>query len=127
MLLGNVFAMGLSNSMGTSVNGEILEGIDQLKKFEIMLASDNTWQGVIGDSWPYSDYPPMFNWNIKPGEWSMSVINIKQNVWTHLNGVDNLETCMSENRYKGCGSIFDPISITQNLRHVISISYDFKE
>ena len=31
-----------------------VKGIDELEHVDLMIAANNTWQGVVGDIWPYS-------------------------------------------------------------------------
>jgi hypothetical protein len=30
-----------------------IQGIDKLEKMNLMIAANNTWQGIVGDNWPY--------------------------------------------------------------------------
>ena len=30
------------------------QGIDKLEKINLMIATNNTWQGIVGNNWPYS-------------------------------------------------------------------------
>ena len=31
-----------------------IQGIDSLKHIDLMIAANNTWQGIVGNNWPYS-------------------------------------------------------------------------
>ena len=31
-----------------------IEGIDKLENIVLMIAANDTWQGIVGNSWPYS-------------------------------------------------------------------------
>ena len=38
-----------------------LQDIDKLKKINLLIAANNTWQGIIHKNWPYSKKPPMMS------------------------------------------------------------------
>ena len=31
-----------------------IQGVDKLEKIDLMIAANDTWQGIVGDSWPYN-------------------------------------------------------------------------
>ena len=31
-----------------------IQGVDKLDKIDLMIAANNTWQGIVGSSWPYN-------------------------------------------------------------------------
>ena len=31
-----------------------IQGIDKLEHIDLMIAANNTWQGIVGNNWPYS-------------------------------------------------------------------------
>ena len=34
--------------------GSSIQSIDKLEKINLMIATNNTWQGIVGNNWPYS-------------------------------------------------------------------------
>ena len=32
----------------------LIQGIDKLENIDLMIAANDTWQGIVGDNWPYS-------------------------------------------------------------------------
>ena len=38
------------------------QGIDKLEKINLMIASNDTWQGIVRSSWPYSKGLKISNW-----------------------------------------------------------------
>ena len=34
--------------------GSSIQSLDKLDKMNLMIAAENTWQGIVGDRWPYS-------------------------------------------------------------------------
>ena len=45
-----------------------IQGIDKLEKINLMIAENNTWQGIVGDKWPYSQGKEISKKNSRPPE-----------------------------------------------------------
>ena len=84
-----------------------LEGMDKLKGFRLMIASSNTWQGLIYGRWPYKKVPPIVTGNLASKLISNMDIELEESVWNYSNGEDNFDHCMKENEKDHCKSIFD--------------------
>ena len=83
-------------------------GMDKLKKVDLFIASENTWQGTIGLGWPYSKIPL-----VASGAFSTDVANIiniaiEENIWNYRDGKDDFDDCMSGQHKGKCVSIFVP-------------------
>ena len=85
------------------------QGLDKLEKVHILVASNNTWQGIVGNRWPYSKKAPL---SIK-GTFSTEVISsfivdLEENIWKSRNGSSDFDRCLNDRYLKDCASIFDP-------------------
>ena len=38
------------------ISSSLTQGVDKLEKVHILVASNNTWQGIVGNRWPYSKF-----------------------------------------------------------------------
>ena len=83
-----------------------LQGVDKLKSFNLMIASNNTWQGLVYSTWPY-DIPPVVAKDLVFGKTGQTQIYLKENLWNYRNGEENFNFCMSRNEENHCKSIFD--------------------
>ena len=83
------------------------KGIDKLKKIKLLIASNNTWQGIITDNWPYSKMPPLIEQKFTPNVYKVTFVNMEENIWKFRKGDENFNKCI-ENKDDGkCLSIFD--------------------
>ena len=84
-----------------------LQGVDKLKSFNLMIASNNTWQGLVYSTWPYDKIPPVVAKDLVFGKTGQTQIYLKENLWNYRNGTENFNFCMSRNEENHCKSIFD--------------------
>ena len=85
------------------------KGMDKLEKVRMLVASNNTWQGIVGDRWPYSKNAPLSIDGIFSTEiMSIFMVDLEENVWKSRVGNSNFDACMMDTYLKDCASIFDP-------------------
>ena len=99
-------------------------GVDKLEKLNFYIASNNTWQGVIINDWPYSNTPLLVRGVFSTETTSVIAVDIGKNIWKYREGVSNFDECMNhqpnpDQSMQECISIFDP---TPN-RSVFKIIY----
>ena len=92
----------------TLVLSTSLSGIDKLKKMDLFVVTDDTWQGIIGKTWPYSKFSLALS-----GKFQINVLNvhyayIEENDWKFLEGQGDFDECMDDYQSQNCVSIFDP-------------------
>ena len=80
---------------------------DKLNKVNLFIASENTWQGTIGNGWPYSKIPFLAS-----GAFSTEIVNVinvdlEENIWNYRDGKYNFDDCMNSLHMNKCVSIFD--------------------
>ena len=88
---------------------------DRLSKVSLMLAANNTWQGISFGNWPYSENPPTIYGNLKENMIEITNIKLEENVWNYQNGQDGFRECLQMENKLGCVSIFDPF--TADIRY----------
>ena len=93
-----------------------LQGVDKLKSFNLMIASNNTWQGQVYSTWPYDKIPPVISKDLIFGKSSQTQIYLKENIWNYRNGEENFNLCMRRNEGNHCKSIFDVRTFKNNSR-----------
>ena len=56
MIRGLCYKLKLSNPSNYFMlfAGSSIQSLDKLEKMNLMIATENTWQGLVGDRWPYS-------------------------------------------------------------------------
>ena len=87
---------------------------DRLKKVNVLIASNNTWQGIITNNWPYKA-PPLIGGKFVPDKYNMVDIRLKENLKKFRRGYDDFNQCMKDKDNKKCVSIFDlTINESQN-------------
>ena len=79
-----------------------LEGIDKLKGFRLMIASSNTWQGLVYGRWPYKKVPQIVTGNLASELLSSVEIELEESIWNYRNGEDNFDVCIEENEKNDC-------------------------
>ena len=82
-------------------------GVDKLERLYFYVASDNTWQGVIMNNWPYSKTPLFVNGVFSTETVSSIWVELDENVWKYREGISDFDECM-DHQSKQCISIFDP-------------------
>ena len=86
-----------------------LSGIDKLKKMNLFIATEETWQGVIGKTWPYSKFPLALSGKFQTKVMDIHFAWIEENDWKFLEGKTDFDECMDDdNQSQNCVSIFDP-------------------
>ena len=93
-----------------------LEGIDKLKGFRLMIASSNTWQGLVYGRWPYKKVPQIVTGNLASELLSSVEIELEESIWNYRNGEDNFDVCIEENEKNDCKSIFDTSTFQNDTR-----------
>ena len=95
------------------IDVKINQKMDKLQQFDVFVAAENTWQGIVYNSWPYSQIPLKVSEKVpKPGLGRQLNFKIEENVWKHLKGVDETEDCLQELKVivANCTSLFHPYS-----------------
>ena len=96
------------------------EGVDKLTKIKLMIAAENTWQGIIYNKWFYSTTPPIINADFIPGLSKYYFIDLEEHIWNYKTGNTSFNSCVTKNaKEKNCLSIFDSRSLHVNSRLVI--------
>ena len=93
-----------------------VQGVDQLKGFKLMIASSNTWQGLVYDKWPYKKVPPIFTGELNSLLIAQIELELEESVWNYRNGEDDFDLCMKGNETKQCESIFDTSTFQNDTR-----------
>ena len=81
--------------------------IDKLSRVYLMLASDNTWQGIVFNKWPYSKAPPLIEQKFVTNAYKMAHIHLEENLWKSRNGYGDFNKCVEDKDDEKCVSIFD--------------------
>ena len=86
--------------------------VDKLENLLFFIASDNTWQGVVINDWPYSNTPPLVRGVFSTETRSEISVDLDENMWKYREGVSDFDECMNDGLndqpMKECVSIFDP-------------------
>ena len=82
---------------------------DRLKRVDLFMAAENTWQGTI-HKWPYSKVPPFVTGELDTESYKLIPIEIKkENQWNWRSGISGFDNCMNDGNASECSSIFDPM------------------
>ena len=81
---------------------------DKLKKVDLFIAAENTWQGTIGYGWPYSKIPLTASGAFLKDLISVNYVDLEENIWHYRDGKDDFDDCMNGLQINKCASIFDP-------------------
>jgi hypothetical protein len=92
----------------TLVMSSSTSGIDKLENLLFYIASDNTWQGVIINDWPYSNTPLLVKGVFSVETTSIISVDFDENIWKYREGSSDFDVCMNDQPTKECISIFDP-------------------
>ena len=93
-----------------------VQGVDELKGFKLMIASSNTWQGLVYDKWPYKTVPPIFTGELNSLLIAQIGLELEESVWNYRNGEDDFDLCMKGNETYQCESIFDTSTFQNGTR-----------
>ena len=87
-------------------------GVDKLEQLLFYIASDDTWQGVIINDWPYSNTPLLVTGDFSTETTSLISVDLYENVWKYRKGMYDFNECMNtttnDQPMQECISIFDP-------------------
>ena len=61
------------------MTSSIKHEIDKLTMFKLMIAEENTWQGIIYGRWPYIKVPPIISSDLIPGIVYYNLIDLAEN------------------------------------------------
>ena len=93
-----------------------VQGMDKLKGFSLMIASRNTWQGVVyGEK--YKKAISIVTGNLLSGLIAFVKIELEESIWNYNNGEGNFDICMQENKKNNCKSIFDTSTLQDDTRY----------
>ena len=111
MYNGLCFKMNFSNPLPTSFQNAftlIISSKDQdLKKIQLTIAADNTWQGIIEQTWPYNNIPIVISKTFSPGYLIQTSVKIHENLYKNRNGIVDFDECFNDRLTPQCLSIFD--------------------
>ena len=93
-----------------------LQGVDKLKSFNLMIASNNTWQGLVYSTWPYEKTPPVVTKDLVFGKTGQAQISLKEHRWNYRNGTKNFNLCMCRSEENHCKPIFDVMTFKNDSR-----------
>ena len=93
-----------------------VEGTDKLEGFRLMIASSNTWQGLVYSRWPYKKVPQIVTGNLVSKLISNVGIELEESIWNYRNGEDNFDLCMKGKENDHCKSIFDTSTFQNDTR-----------
>ena len=95
----------------------LVQGIDKLQGFSLMIASRNTWQGVVyGEK--YKKAISIVTGNLLPGLIAFVKIELEERIWNYNNGEGDFDVCMQENKKNNCKSIFDTSTLQDDTRYM---------
>ena len=92
------------------ISSSISNGTDKLEKVNVMIGTNNTWQGIIGNAWPYNKNPLQVTGRFSTEIISTQSIDLKENLYLNRVGEINFDNCMNKHNTQTCASIFDPRS-----------------
>ena len=101
-----------SNTLQFFISSNISKGIDKLEKVSVTIASSNTWQGIVVNTWPYNKDPLQIFGRLSTEVISYQAVDVKENMYINRVGEINFDKCMNENYTQTCASIFEPRSNT---------------
>ena len=93
----------------------LVQGIDKLQGFSLMIASRNTWQGLVyGEK--YKKAIPIVTADLASKLIALADIKLEESIWDYRNGKDNFEVCIQGNVKNDCKSIFDTSTFHNDTR-----------
>ena len=81
--------------------------IDSVRKVHLLIASKNTWQGIVIPSWPYEKAPPIITRKFILNSMAMAIIDLSENIFKNRNGDTDYKKCFNTKKDNKCTSIFD--------------------
>ena len=103
---------------------EKINPIDKLQKINLFVVADNTWQGVIYESWANTKKPKKVIGVFNTFSFDIHYVPIEVTEWTYIKGIGNFQQCLEEQEpiSDSCKSIFFPKSRSVFQK---SINYNF--
>ena len=92
------------------------EGIDELNEVHLLVASNNTWQGIISNYWPLTKSPPLITEEFVPKVMKIIKINLEENMFKYRRGNTDIKRCISDQDDGKCVSIFNSTLIEDKNR-----------
>ena len=93
----------------------LAQGIDKLQGFSLMIASINTWQGLVyGEK--YKKAIPIVTADLASKLIALVDIKLEESIWNYRNGQDNFDVCIQGNVKNDCKSIFDTSTFQNDTR-----------
>ena len=89
------------------VSSSTSSGVDKLENLDFYIASDNTWQGVVIDDWPYSKIPYVVRGAFSTETTTSIYVELEENIWKYREGISDFDECMNDQPMQNCKSIFD--------------------
>ena len=93
-----------------------VQGVDKLKGFTLMVASSNTWQGLVYSRVKYHKAISIVNGDLKSKLIAVVRIKLEESIWNYRNGGGNFDACMQRNENTNCKSIFDTSTFQNDTR-----------
>ena len=93
----------------------LVQGIDKLQGFSLMIASRNTWQGLVYDE-KYKKAIPIVTGELVSKLIAYVAIKLEESIWDYRNGEGNFDLCIQENVKNNCKSIFDTSTFQNDTR-----------
>ena len=91
------------------ISSSISNGTDKLEKVNVLIGTNNTWQGIIGNAWPYNKDPLQVSGHLSTKSITTQQIFLKENIYISRIGEIDFDKCMNEYQdSQTCTSIFDP-------------------
>ena len=101
-----------STSLQFFISSNISTGMDALEKVSVIIASSNTWQGIVLNVWPYNKDHLEIIGRLSTEVISIQMADLKEHMYINRVGEMDFDKCINKNYTQTCASIFDPRSFT---------------
>ena len=112
MQMGLCYKLTISDRISTGFINPLILLISSyslnLKKIQLLIASENTWYGNIERKWPYSNIPPVIRQSFLSGSFPYLTVQMEENHFIHQEGDTDFDKCLMYQTISNCLSIFDP-------------------
>ena len=102
------FSMPLPTSFNTAGMIFVSNQNQELKKIKLMIAAENTWQGIIEQTWPYGNIPHIIGRSFSDNKFIQMSVKIDENLHKNRHGKTDFDECFEAQPSSLCLSIFDP-------------------
>ena len=92
-----------------------VQDMDELNGFALMIASSNTWQGIVYGK-KYKKAISYVTGDLLTGSIAIVKIELEESIWNYYNGEGDFEVCMQGNEKNNCKSIFDTSTLQNDTR-----------